>query len=242
MAAPRVVRAPRVVVLGGGAVGTVAVRQLLRAGAAGRLSCDSIVVVDHDPDCEVGEKALEMTARGGPPVRIELASWAEWLDGQVDSLAADDQLVLHHHGPNLLFGWLQSQLARAGGRMERLGPAPSRPWPFEAATPSGDRALSYATWTCPPLCVEPALCPHTRGARDWSLAGDLGRPPAAADDAVVFPSMHLVWGIGAVAVGSLLEARARLRRALAGGPRTYLVGTASHCHGVAALVRVAAAS
>jgi hypothetical protein len=237
-----IVRAPRVVVLGGGGVGTAAVRQLLRAARAGRLSCDTIVVVDHDPDCELGEKVLGLTSGGGPPVRMELASWAEWLDGQVDALAPTDQLVLHHLGPNLLLGWMETQLARVGGRMDRVGQAPSRPWPFEVTTPTGDRALSYATWTCPPLCIEPALCPHTRGPRNWSLAGDLARPPVGVDEAVVFPSLHLVWGIGAVPVRSLIEARDRVRAGLSAGPRTYLVGTASHCHGVAAMVRVASAS
>jgi hypothetical protein len=237
---PAAVRVPRVVILGGGGVGTVAVRQLLRAAVAGRLACDALVVVDQDPDCALSDHVLALTAKGGPPVHMELATWADWLDVRLANLAVEDRIVLHHLGPNLLLGWLERQVVREGGRLERLGPVPSRPWPFEVTTPSGDRALSYATWACPPLCIEPALCPHTRGPRDWSLAGDLAVPPAEADAALVFPSLHLAWGIGAVAVGRIHAARDQVLNGLRHGPRTYVVGTASHCHGVAARFRVAA--
>jgi hypothetical protein len=111
----------------------------------------------------------------------------------------------------------------------------------ERATAAGDRALSYATWICPPTCIEPDLCPHTRGPKDWSLAGDLessraGEPLAGR---IVFRCLHLVWGVGTVPASAILAARDKVLASLPEGERRYLVATSSHCHALAAVVEVA---
>jgi hypothetical protein len=235
----KAVRAPCIVVFGGGDVGEVSVRHLLRAVSAGRLETDEIVVVDRNPGCAAAFRRQERDGRA-PAVRVAVADWADWLDEGVDGLGPEDQLVPYHWAPHLFLGWLERQVARASGRLRRIGPAPARGWPFEHVTSQGDAALSYATWPCPPLCIEPALCPHTRGPRDWSLAGDLETPVAAEpiDGRIVFRCLHLVWGVGTVPARDLVEARDRVRAGLAGHAQTYLVATSSHCHGLAALVRV----
>jgi hypothetical protein len=112
--------------------------------------------------------------------------------------------------------------------------------PVDRETRDGDRALSYATWICPPTCIEPRLCPHTRGPKDWSLAADLGRSAVEAhrEDRVVFRCLHLVWGVGTVPVRDILEARDRMVAGLPGGPRRYLVATSSHCHALATMLEV----
>lgn len=229
----------RIVVIGGGDVGAVSVRQLLRASAAGRLETDEIVVVDRDARC-AASRLPETRARpaGSPRMRVEPAEWDAWLDQNLGTWGADDHLVPYHWGPHLLLQWLEREVEGAGGRVTRLGPRPPGPWPFQATTAGGDRALSYATWLCPPLCIEPALCPHTRGPRDWSLAADLDRPPAGFDAAIVLRSLHLVWGIGTIRIGDVLAARDRLVSGLRAGSRRYAVSTASHCHGLAAALEV----
>ena len=90
--------------------------------------------------------------------------------------------------------WLARHARRAGAAVERGGEVPTPGVPVERRTRDGDVALSYATWLCPPTCIEPALCPHTRGPKDWSLARDLDGP-AGADDRIVFRCLHLVWGV-----------------------------------------------
>jgi hypothetical protein len=229
-------RVPGFIVIGGGDVGAVYVRQLLRAVAAGRLDTDRIVVVDRDPACAAAQYA-------DPRVRIETADWSKWLDAHLDDAGAGDHLVPYHWAPHLLLTWLEAQAARAGARtMRRPGP-PARGLPYEAATSSGDRALSYASWICPPLCIEPALCPHTRGAKDWSLAADLETPRGgdAVFDRLVFRCLHLVYGVGTIPVADILRARDRLRAGLAHGPRAYLVATSSHCHALATVLEVSTA-
>jgi hypothetical protein len=219
---------PGLVVIGGGAVGERYVRQLLRAAAAGRLQTDLVVVVDRDPACAA-------RVHRDPRLRFDVADWSEWLDANLDRCGPDDHVVPYHWAPHLFLDWLRRQVRRAGGVARSGGDWPARETPYEGTTPSGDRALSYATWPCPPMCIEPALCPHTRGARSWSLAADLARPRAGEpfDGHVVFRCLHLVYGVGTTRVAEIREARDRLLAGLGQGPRRYLVSTASHCHGLA---------
>lgn len=221
-------RVPTLVVIGGGETGATYVRQLLRATAAGRLSTDRVVVVDRDPRCAA-------RAFDDPRLRFDVADWSAWLDAHLDRCGPDDHLVPYHWAPHLLLEWLRRAAVRAGGVAGTGGAWPARGTPYEGPTGDGDRALSYATWPCPPMCIEPALCPHTRGPRDWSLAADLATaaPGERFDDRVVFRCLHLAYGVGSIPVADLLAARDRLLAGLARGPRAYLVATSSHCHALA---------
>jgi hypothetical protein len=230
-------------VIGGGDVGAVAVRQILRACAAGRLQTERVVVIDRRQDCEA--QAFVRAASGSAPeVRLEVAEWSPWLDAHLGAASERDHLVPYHWAPHLLVEWLVAQVRRAGGTAFREGLVPARGLPFEAVTSSGDRALSYADWMCPPLCVEPEICPHTERPRDWTLAGELGRrgQPGSGDlEPIVFPCLHLTDGVGTVPVALIQAAARHLVSGLAEGERSYLVATASHCHGLAARLRVASA-
>jgi hypothetical protein len=228
---------PAFAVIGGGADGAAHVRRLLRAVDAGRLRTGRIVTVDHDPACRVAAviSSEGKTGRNGVRLSLDLADWSEWLDANLDALEPGAHVVPYHWAPHLLLGWLERQLQCAGARTARAAPLPSRGLPFEATTSRGDRALSYASWACPPTCIEPALCPHTRGARDWSLAADLDeREPADPwEESVVFRCLHLVWGVGTIPVDEIRAARDRLRAWKRDAPRTVLVATSSHCHALA---------
>lgn len=218
--------------ISGGEAGAFYVRQLLRAVDAGTLLTDRVVVVDRDPRCAARRHA-------DPRLEFAVASWADWLDTHLLELKAADQLVPYHWAPHLLVDWLRRQLERAAREAQRGGAAlPAFGLPFERTTREGDGALSYASWPCPPACIEPALCPHTRGPRDWSLAGDLEAPRAGLDDAIVFRSLHLVHGVGTIPVGDILAARQRALAASATKERRLLVATASHCHGLATTLTV----
>lgn len=231
---PEVLRVPSFVVIGGAEIGTTYVRQLLRAVEAGRLETDRIVVVDRDPAC--------LASRLRDPRRcLEVEDWSSWLDTGLGRLGPRDHLVPYHWAPHLLVTWLERQALRAGTAVTRGGEIPPRGVPLERGTAGGDRALSYATWVCPPTCIEPTLCPHTRGPKDWSLASDLesGLPGDPFDDRLVFRCLHLVFGVGTIQVGAIHAARDRLLEGRRGGPRRYLVATSSHCHALATLLTVA---
>jgi hypothetical protein len=222
---------PGFVVIGGGVDGAFYVRQLQRAVAAGRLATERIRVVDRDASCAVA-------GLDDPRLRLEVADWGDWLDAHLDGFGPEDHLVPYHWAPHLLFDWLARQVAHAGGSAVRGGDVPPRGVPYEATTGAGDRALSYATWPCPPACIEPALCPHTRGPKDWSLAGHLAEAGAGFDAALVFRCLHLVWGVGTIPLAEIRASRDRVLQGLAAGPRRWLVSTSSHCHALAAVMRV----
>lgn len=227
-------RVPRFVVIGGGDVGAGHVRQLLRAAAAGRLQTDQIVVVDRDPACAA-------SAYADPRVVLAVSDWSAWLDAHLEEAGPADHFVPYHWAPHLLLTWLERQVRRAGGRAARRSGPPARGLPYEGTTRSGDRALSYASWPCPPTCIEPALCPHTRGPKDWSLAANLEAPREddGVDGRIVFRCLHLVYGVGTVPVADILAARDEMVAGLRNGPRAYLVATSSHCHALATVLEVA---
>jgi hypothetical protein len=225
-------RVPSFIVIGGGVLGAGHVRQLLRAAAAARLDTDRIRIVDRDPGCACAGRFRD------PRVRLETAEWSEWLDDHLGGAGPDDHLVPHHWAPHLLFDWLARQAARAGIHVARGAPLAARGLPFEATTAAGDRALSYADWMCPPTCIEPAFCPHTRGPRDWSLAADLEAPDREAPAPIVLRCLHLVYGVGTIPVADVLAARDRLLAGASAGRRRWLIATSSHCHALAATLEV----
>ena len=226
-------RIPGFIVIGGGVDGAAYVRQLLRAVAAGKLDTDRIVVVDRDPSCAA-------SGYGDPRVRIEAADWSQWLGAHLGEADPGDHLVPYHWAPHLLLTWLEGQAARAGGRTAHREGLSERGLPYEAPTRTGDRALSYAAWVCPVFCIEPALCPHTRGPKDWSLARDLELPRKedAVADRIVFRCLHLVYGVGTIPAADILAARDRVVAGLQKGRRRYLVATSSHCHALATVLEV----
>lgn len=228
-------RVPRFIIIGGGQTGVFYVRQLRRAVAAGLLETEEIVVVDRDAACPVADLTEH-------PVRLHAADWSDWLYARLDDFAAGDHLVPYHWAPHLLMDWLGRHAEAAGARVERDGELGEIGTPFERVTGDGDRALSFATWVCPPTCIEPDLCPHTRGPKDWSLVERLRAPGGRADEALVFPSLHLVYGVATIPIATILAARERLLAGLAAGSRSYVVATASHCHGLAARLTVTVAT
>jgi len=209
------------------------VRQLLRAVAAGKLETDRIVVVDRDPACAA-------RSHGDQRVAFAVADWSDWLDAHLRGLSRDDHLVPYHWAPHLLVEWLRREAERATTRSVLRGESalPAYALPFERDTKDGDRALSYASWPCPPACIEPELCPHTLGPKHWSLAKRLATPPAGWDEALVFRSLHLVQGVGTIPVAEIHAALERLLALAESGERRLLVATASHCHGLATSLTV----
>jgi len=223
------------VVIGGPEIHAGYVRRIFKAEAAGKFSFDRIVVVDRDPFCPAARLA-------GDRVRLEVASWNHWLGENLSRCHEADQLVPYHWAPHVLLDWLANDLAARGVSLTRtadLGEPPALP-PVSRETKAGDLALSYAEWLCPPACIEPALCPHTRGAKSWSLATELAEAPRS----FVFPCLHLAYGVGTIPVSTIFEVRDRLGEAFRRGDldegTPVWVGSASHCHGLAARISLKA--
>jgi hypothetical protein len=214
-------------------VGEVYVRQLLRAVRAGRLLASRIRIVDSDPRCLA---SAYVGSPDGVEVSLEVQEWGSWLRANLRLLSDTDHIVPYHFAPHLFRDWLVAELEEAGGEVDIQALRPIGV-PFERETSDGSRALSYATWLCPPLCIEPALCPHTRGEKDWSLVRDLATKPDDLAARAVFPCIHFVYGVGTVPVSTLLAARKAFLGALGSVPQRFLVATTSHCHALASVIR-----
>jgi hypothetical protein len=98
--------------------------------------------------------------------------------------------------------------------------------------------VSFATWTCPVNCIEPARCPAVKGERAWSMPATIDAYAAerrAAGDpvagAVVLHCTHRVYGVGMIDVRDLLAGDALVASAGEAGAAEVFVGTVSHCHG-----------
>ena len=243
-----------IVVVGGGCYGSWYVRQLLRARERGAISWTRLLVVDRDAGCQAAREGLALALpdeRAAAPALV-VAGWTEFFARFLARAASEpskerDAIVPSPLMPHLMFDWL---LARArerwpGRTVERraLAAAPATPW--ERAGTDGTHYVSFATWMCPINCVEPATCPHTRGARDWSMPEALAAYGAAeraagrpVEGPVVFHCAHRAYGVGMFDVAAVVAADALVRDVADGRGADVLVGTASHCHGAVALLSV----
>jgi hypothetical protein len=239
-----------IVIVGGGCYGSYYARQLARASAAGAIRWSRLVVVDRDPECAVARHLnYNATDIAGMADRVDVVctEWREFFESYLDAAStapatvADDAIVPSPLMPHLLFDWL---LARARSRWpdrqvgtRMLGHAPDVPW--QRQHPAGTtRWVSFAEWMCPVNCVEPRLCPVTRGPRTWSM------PPAlhqyvlearSSGDAlagpVVFHCAHRAYGVGMIDTRAVVAGDEFVREAGTGEAVNVLVGTVSHCHG-----------
>ncbi|HET7186869.1 MAG TPA: hypothetical protein VFI52_01880 [Gemmatimonadaceae bacterium] len=246
--APRVVREMQrfgtIIVVGGGCYGGYYVRQLARAERAGALAWTQLLVVDRDARCPVAQLP---EAERPSALRLVTAEWSVFFTEFLGGASADpahheaDAIVPSPLMPHLMADWLGDRArARWPARRvatEPLGSAPAVPW--QRAADDGTHYVSFAEWMCPINCIEPARCPHTRGARTWSLPTALagyadgeraaGRP---VEGPYVFHCAHRAFGVGMIDVRDVLAADRAIAALGAGPGRTaFLVGTASHCHG-----------
>lgn len=238
-AAPRHFR--DIVIVGGGCYGTFYARQLLAARDRGRATFRQLIVVDRDPDCAAS------SAVSDPAVALRAADWARFFDGWLPAAAEGDAIVPSPLMPHLMFDWLLRRAAarwpgREVGRAP-LGMALGTPW--ERAGQDGTSYASYADWTCPVHCIEPATCPVTQAPRTWEMTdaardlvrrrGRLGRTAGPA----LFHCRHQVFGVGMFTAAEAQACDALVADAGAPGHAVdVVVGTVSACHGAVGLLRL----
>ena len=233
-----------IVVVGGGCYGSYYTRQLARAERAGAVTWRALVVVDRDPRCAVANLP---PAERPSALTVVVSEWMPFFADYLGRAAThplahhDDAIVPSPLMPHLMADWLAERV-RFRHPLRRvstqpLASAPDVPW--QRAGEDGTHYVSFAEWMCPINCIEPARCPHTKGERSWSLppaligyvAGEraAGRP---LEGPYVFHCAHRAYGVGMLDVRDILAAdRGIAARDSAAVPVSFLVGTASHCHG-----------
>lgn len=238
-----------IVVVGGGCYGSYYVRQLRRARAAGALTWDRLIVVDRDPDCAVAADRRD-------DVTLAVRDWTLWFGGYLADSASRGEAAVQRDAivpsplmPHLMSHWLVARArARWPGRGIRIAPldgALDVPW--QRTGDDGTHYVSFATWECPINCVEPRTCPHTRGARAWSLPPTVRAFVETArlhgrriDGPAVFHCAHRAFGVGMFDVAAVIAADRLVADVAAARAAEVLVGTVSHCHGALSVLELAA--
>jgi hypothetical protein len=235
----------RIVIMGGGCYGSWYAQQLTRAVQRGALQATEVVVVDRDPECRV-VGLHRASSYEGLPLTVAVSDWdsyvAQWL-GQGPGALVHDAMVPSPLMPHVCLDWLIGRArARWPERSIRVAPleqAPATPW--ERASPDGRHYVSFATWMCPVNCIEPARCPHTRSARDWSMPPMMRRyvedNPTLLGP-VIFHCVHRTYGVGMIDAAAIADADRQLAAWGASGPCAVLVGTVSHCHGALGVLAI----
>lgn len=230
-----------IVVVGGGCYGSDYVRQLTRARRAGALDWKRLIVVDRSANCAITGLA-EFSASGA---ELHVADWSRFFDEYL-SAGADEPATIAHDAtvpsplmPHLMYEWLVTRARRRWPQRE-IGTRPlagplSVPW--QRAAPDGTHYASFADWICPVHCIEPAICPHTRTARDWSFptalaeyVGSERKRGAAIDGPVIFHCVHRAYGVGMFDTAAVVAGDAYIAARGSAGLAEVLVGTVSHCH------------
>jgi hypothetical protein len=237
-----------VVIVGGGCYGTFYAGQLMRARERERATYRRLVVVDRDPRCQFTREIGE-----SDNTELRVQEWGEFFDRYLADASPvlpgepGDTIVPSPLMPHLMYEWLVRQArARWPRRRIETRPVPTGPGtPYDVNAPDGTRYVSFADWTCPTHCIEPAICPIIRAPRTWEMADalgglarrlDLARPTAGP---VLFVCEHRVFGVGMFDVTAVLAGNATVASAgSSGSPVDVLIGTVSSCHGAVNLLRL----
>ena len=237
-----------VVIVGGGCYGTFYAGQLERARERGRALYRRLLVVDRNPGCQFAREVGEDETR-----QLVVQEWGDFFDrylGSVSPAAAGqpgDTIVPSPLMPHLMYQWLERRAkTRWPKRLVETRPVPRGPGtPYDVSAPDGTRYVSFADWTCPTHCIEPAICPVIRAPRTWEMADAMAEltqkldSPSPTAGPVLFVCAHRVFGVGMFDVNAVLEGDAVV--AAAGGapnPVDVLVGTVSSCHGAVNLLHL----
>lgn len=237
-----------VVIVGGGCYGSFYAGQLERARARGRAIYRRLLIVDRNPACQAGRELGEDETR-----QLVTQEWGDFFDTYLGggptppSGSPPDAIVPSPLMPHLMYEWLVRRARdRWPGRLietrpVRLGPGT----PYDTSAPDGTRYISFADWTCPTHCIEPAICPVIRAPRTWEMADAMESLARRLGDAhptagpVLFVCEHRVFGVGMFDVSAVLAGDAVVERAGRGpSPVDVLVGTVSSCHGAASLLHL----
>lgn len=235
LSASRVMVFGRVVIIGGGCYGSYYLRQLRRARERGAVRIAELLVVDRDPDCAVArEPSTDRT--------LVVEEWGAFLGRFLASPSApDDAIVPSPLMPHLLLHWLRDRaIARFPGQRVAIAvPDEVREVRWQRAGDDGSRYVSFADWMCPVNCIEPRICPHTKGERDWEMGRTVAAVPGV-DAVAVLHCTHRSYGVGMIDVSEIQRADATVAAvgARGGAPARVLVGTVSNCHGALGVLTV----
>jgi len=187
------------------------------------------VILDRNPNCQATHERLSKD-----PLAFIFGEWEDILltSFSNNEIKKNDLIIPSPFQGLLIFNWLKKEanlvdrvmlpvkLPEIGGGLpyEKLG------------TDNLTRYSSYADWICPPFCIEPKICPATKGLKSWDMR-DLISNYALEKNIMrsfFFVCLHWLYGVGGVPADSFFKARNFVRE---GPPGDFLISSMSTCHG-----------
>ncbi len=206
----------RVLVLGGGRFGRLAVH---------RLGARVTLLVEPNPGPELQAMGVPICVGDG------IAAAGDILDRPDAPHWVVPALPLH-----FLVEWLCLSLAHLSPRLLEI---PRQALPQVAMLHAGAKNawyLSLANFRCPDDCPEPALiCTHTNEPRGEPMFKRMAKIKLPGFRTVIMRSRQLAPGVGALPREELLGLREQIRQS--GQGSRWVIGTACRCHGVVQAVQ-----
>ncbi|HEY4129761.1 MAG TPA: hypothetical protein VGM50_04060 [Gemmatimonadaceae bacterium] len=243
-AKPEPLRFGTIIIVSGGCYGSYYHRQLQRAARAGAIVVDKLLVVDHDPNCAVAALIVAPPEPAPIPTELRVVDCHVFMREYLTDAALHPEGVSHDAivpsplMPHLIGEWIVNRARERSGDAVTTRPfdrVPTVPW--ERAGDDGTHYVSFATWMCPINCIEPRICPHTKGERTWTMPAALDTYARQMEDAgapieiAVLQCTHRAYGVGMIDTADVVAADARIRDTALRGGGEVVIGTVSHCHG-----------
>lgn len=212
-------------------------------------------MVDRNPACLVtttGDLQQADSVSSAPSLIV--AEWSEFFRDYLSAWSKEetsqpsDSIVPSPLMPHLLYEWVRDRAIERWPHREigtrHLQGKPATPW--QSSAPDGTHYVSFATWTCPVNCIEPAVCPHTRSERTWTMPTAMKdyvaserRAGRSLEGPLVFHCTHRAYGVGMIPVASAISADGFVAVEAERGAANFIVATVSHCHGAVNVLSVA---
>jgi len=234
-----------VIIIGGGCFGTFYARQLLRAREEGKCGFSRLLVIDKNKNC----RAFREIRDSG--VTFVSMDWEDYLHQYASesfhegSLAVqEDVYIPSHWAPHLLRDMFLHRIQDDPGipavRVRKIEMENKIGTPYEVVLKNGDHAVSFATWECPPHCIEPIKCPHTKKERDWEM-GDFLKDffRGREENWFSFFCRHLANGVAGIPMKDIYAEYLRLKDVVKENKNCRLaIMTHSSCHGLVSLAEI----
>ncbi len=228
-------------ILGGHKLATSYFEKLTRAKAQKQIDFQNLYCVTDDPQAFIYQHAAKQS--------VVPQSFADFIKKFVleKPIAANDALVPDHTAKHVMLQAclkiVETDFKTLKAKLTPLKSGFNTPFLHKSEN-DALWAVSYATWTCPPDCDEPSVCPHTAAKRDWDFNASLknlyvelkSQNVACYDFAceTLFAEIcHLpLVGIRTKFLGFKKELASVTEE------KKFLVATHSHCHGIMGLFSV----
>lgn len=155
-----------------------------------------------------------------------------------DNYHPQDTLIPDHTAKHVMLQtalkWMERSLPTLKAQLTPIVSDFSPPFVYKSEN-DALLAVSHATWTCPPDCDEPAVCPHTQSTRTWDFDREIQTKFGNLPNTMLlqFCCSILAYEVAQIPMMTVVKNFSELSYALQNQTHDqFIVATNSHCHGI----------